>query len=142
VEQWELVARERIRDTMAAYTHSGDQGRVAALADTFTRDGVLEIKGREPAIGRTAIVALLSEAIARGPALRSNGRPRYTRHLVTGLRFEELTPVAARTSAYFLVMTDQGADHWGRYRDELAPVGDRWLFTRRLVRVDPAEHRG
>ncbi|MGH3391691.1 MAG: nuclear transport factor 2 family protein [Actinomadura sp.] len=139
MEQWELVARERIRDTLAAYAHAGDRGRVAALADTFTRDGVLEVKGREPAVGRTAIIAVLSEAIAQGAALRSRGRPRYTRHLVTGLCFEELTPVAARTSAYFLVLTEHGADHWGRYRDELTPVGDRWLFTRRLVRVDPAE---
>jgi hypothetical protein len=140
MERWELVARERIRDTVAAYTHAGDRGQVAALADTFTRDGVLEIKGQEPAVGRTAIIALLSEAISRGAALRSAGRPRYTRHFVTDLRFEELTPVSARTSAYFLVLTELGADHWGRYRDELAPTGDRWLLTKRVVRVDPAEH--
>jgi SnoaL-like domain len=39
VEIWELVVRERIRDTLARYNWSGDAGRLDDLADTFTPDG-------------------------------------------------------------------------------------------------------
>jgi hypothetical protein len=132
MEFWELVARERIRDTMAAYTHNGDRGRVAEMAATFCEDGILDIVGQEPLRGREAIVSLLSGAVERGSGAG------FVRHFVTNLRFDELTPERARTSSYFLVMTADGPDHWGRYRDELVPSGDRWLFTRRTVRVDAA----
>jgi hypothetical protein len=27
-------------------------------------------------------------------------------------------------------------DHWGRYRDEIAPVDGRWLFDHRRVSLD------
>jgi hypothetical protein len=133
----ELVARERIRDTYAAYTHSGDRGRIEDLAEAFTEDGVLHIAGREPAAGRAAIVAMLSGVVAGGTSLRpEEGRPAYVRHFVANLRFDEITPEQARTSAYFLVVNDGGPDHWGRYRDVLVPAGDRWLISERFVRVD------
>ncbi|MCW2884059.1 MAG: hypothetical protein QOE54_875 [Streptosporangiaceae bacterium] len=138
MESWEQVARELIRDTVAAYTHSGDRGQVARLAECFTADGVLEIKGREPAEGRGAIVAMLTGAVERGSAAPADGRPGFVRHFVTNLRFDELTPQRARTSAYFLVLTADGPDHWGRYRDVLVPVGERWLIAHRLVGVDAA----
>ncbi len=141
VDNWEIAARERIRDTMAAYTHSGDRGQIDLLAETFTEDGVLEIDGREPAVGRAAIIAMLSSVVAQGASLRSDRPPLYVRHFVTNLRFDEITPREARTSAYFLVMTDRGPDHWGRYRDRLVPVGDRWLFSRRFVRIDDGGQR-
>lgn len=59
MEMWELVAREQIRDTLARYNWSGDAGRVDDLAETFCRDGVLEIRGFEPLRGRAAIAAFL-----------------------------------------------------------------------------------
>jgi hypothetical protein len=34
------------------------------------------------------------------------------------------------------VHTDIGLDHWGRYRDVLVLVQDRWLFAHRRVQVD------
>lgn len=36
---WELTARERIRDTLARYTWSGDAGRLDDLARAFTPEG-------------------------------------------------------------------------------------------------------
>jgi hypothetical protein len=137
MDDWERVARERIRDTYAAYTHSGDRGRIEDLAETFTEDGVLHIADREPAAGRAAIIAVLSNVVADGANLRPEaGRPRYVRHFVANIRFDEITPEQARTSAYFLVVTDDGPDHWGRYRDTLVPAEDRWLLSERFVRVD------
>ena len=44
----ELIARECVRDTYARYNHAGDRGRLTELADCFTEDGVLELKGRLP----------------------------------------------------------------------------------------------
>ena len=38
--------------------------------------------------------------------------------------------------AYFLVVTDRGPDHWGRYADRYVRAGDAWLFQSRGVRVD------
>ena len=45
-------------------------------------------------------------------------------------------PDAARGASYFFVVTARGPDHWGRYRDVLIPVGDRWLFAHRRIGVD------
>jgi hypothetical protein len=47
-----------------------------------------------------------------------------------------VTPAAIEVSSYFLVITDIGADHWGRYRDRFVPVGDRWLIAHRQVTTD------
>ncbi|SHN17149.1 nuclear transport factor 2 family protein [Cryptosporangium aurantiacum] len=128
-----LAAREAVRDTLAAYTHAGDRYRLDDLAALFTEDGVLEIRGREPARGRAAIVAALT-----APGGESRTTRFFVRHFVTNVWFEELTVDVARVASYFAVLTPSGLDHWGRYRDELVPVGDRWLFRHRRVTVDAA----
>jgi hypothetical protein len=134
---WELQAREAIRDTIAAYHEAGDRYRLDELAACFTEDGVLEVRGQEPAVGRTAIVAMLSRPLvdperSTDPAV---GRF-YVRHHVSSLRFASVSATEALVTAYFLVVTPIGPDHWGRYRDRLVPVGDRWLFRHRLVATD------
>jgi hypothetical protein len=35
-----------------------------------------------------------------------------------------------------------GLDHWGRYLDEFAPVGGRWLITHRREITDAAFEGG
>jgi len=132
----ELIARERVRDTVAAYTHAGDRARLDDLAACFTEDGVLEIKGQRSAQGREAIVRMLGQnAVGDGVDRRSGGRF-FIRHFVTNLRFDRITPERIESSAYFLVFTGAGPDHWGRYRDVLVPEGDRWLFAHRIAAVD------
>ena len=142
MELWELEAREEIRHTIATYSHSGDRMFIEELAATFTEDGVLEVKGLEPAVGRAAIVAFLglgreSSAEPKGEVAEALAHPRgYVRHNVTNIRFDSLTRDEARVSSYFFVVTPIGPDHWGRYRDRLVPVDGRWLFAHRLVAVD------
>jgi hypothetical protein len=34
------------------------------------------------------------------------------------------------------VLTNIGVDHWGRYRDVLVPVENRWLFASRQAIAD------
>jgi hypothetical protein len=136
-EPWELDAREQIRHTVAAYAVAGDSGRVEELAAQFCPDGVLEVHGADAAHGRSAIVAMLMEHVAAG-APADEGRPFFIRHHVTNVLVQSLTRTEAHVVAYFAVYTPDGPDHWGRYRDVLVPVEDRWLLQRRNVRVDAA----
>jgi hypothetical protein len=143
VETWELVARERIRDSIARYTWGGDHLRLDDVAATFCPDGVLEVRGRPPVRGRDAIKVMLggvavddgtAPPTASIPTTRT-GRP-LVRHNVTNIRIGPLTPERAEVSSYFTVLTEIGLDHAGRYRDVLVPVGDEWLFEHRFVSTD------
>src|SRR5882757_8676949 len=89
VEIWELVVRERIRDTLARYNWSGDAGRLEDLADTFCADGVLEIRGLEPLRGRSEIVAFLGGVT--GSITVSAGVKPIVRHNVANVLFNEVT---------------------------------------------------
>jgi ketosteroid isomerase-like protein len=133
VQSWELAAREGIRDAVASYADAGDRFRLDELAALFTDDGVLEVKGMWSATGRAAIVERLATRRARQAM---SDMPFFLRHFVTNLRFVTLEPDRAESTAYFMVLTPAGPDHWGRYRDRWARDGDRWMFTHRLAAVD------
>ena len=133
MELWELVARERVRDTLARYTWSGDGGNVDGLAKTFAKNGELEIRGEQPLRGRKAIRARLDEVAAQPPA---PGETRIVRHNLANIRFTEVRRKRIRVSSYFTVFTEIGLDHFGRYRDLLVPVGDHWLIAHRFVSTD------
>jgi SnoaL-like domain len=134
VEMWELVARERIRDTLARYNWSGDAGRVAGLAETFCADGVLEIRGLRPLCGRSEIASFLS-GVTGDVADNGDVKP-VIRHNLANVLFTGLTPHEAQVSSYFTVVTHIGLDHFGRYRDTLVPDGDTWLIKHRKVSTD------
>jgi hypothetical protein len=134
VEMWELVARERIRDTLARYNWSGDAGRVEGLAETFCADGVLEIRGLRPLRGRSEIASFLS-GVAGGVADNVDVKP-FVRHNLANVLFTGMTPHEAQVSSYFTVVTHIGLDHFGRYRDTLVPDGDTWLIKHRKVSTD------
>ncbi len=145
MEMWELTARERIRDSLALYTWSGDALRLSELAGAFCVDGVLEIRGGDSHRGRQAIVDFLSggsmpvgdEALREARrADAAAGRRRIVRHNVANIRFLELTPTEALVACYFTVFTEMGLDHYGRYRDTLVPEGDHWLIRHRYVSTD------
>jgi hypothetical protein len=137
MEIWELVARERVRDTLALYNWSGDAGRIADLTQSFCPDGELEVRGTATATGRDAIAEFLG-GVAAPPAdaAASPGVKRIVRHTLTNIRFTEVTQERAQVSSYFTVFTEIGLDHYGRYRDVFAPVGDAWLIAHRFVSTD------
>ena len=132
MENWELIARERIRDTLATYNWSGDAFRLEALAAAFCDDGVLEIRGEEPVRGRAAIVALLGGVTTAG----DDEARRVVRHNVTNIRFVAVRADEAQVESYFTVFTEIGLDHFGRYRDTFVPVGAQWLIRHRFVSTD------
>lgn len=135
MELWELVARERIRDSIARYTWSGDSLRLPELLEAFTEDGVLEIRGGEAHRGREAILAFLG-GVGTGTPPAVRGVKRIVRHNLANIRFLELTPERAQVASYFTVFTEIGLDHHGRYRDTFVPVGDEWLLAHRFVSTD------
>src|SRR6478735_3288908 len=136
MEMWELIARERIRDSLAGYTWSGDGLRLDRLASVFCEDGVLEVRGRPPFEGRDAIVAFLGGVGATPVAPSAPAAKRIVRHNVTNVDFLQLEPTEARVATYFTVFTEIGLDHMGRYRDTFVPVGDEWLIRHRFVSTD------
>jgi hypothetical protein len=147
MELWELVARERIRDSLALYTWSGDAFRLDQLAEAFCEDGALEVRGQPPHRGRDAIVAFLGGGAAAGgddearrAARRAeadaSGVRRIVRHNIANIRFVEVTATRASVSSYFTVFTEIGLDHHGRYRDTFVPIGDAWLIEHRFVSTD------
>ena len=135
MEAWELEARERIRETIAAYAHRVDGGRFDDLLELFAPDGVLEVEGEPPLRGRHAIHAFVT---GTGRDLAVGTGAARIRHHVSNVLIELDGPDRARARCYFLAVTDLGVDHWGRYRDVLGRDGDVWRFVHRRVRTDGA----
>lgn len=138
MEIWELTAREQIRDTLARYTWSGDAGRLEELAETFSADGVLEIRDLKTLRGRSEIVAFLS-GVGRNIADSADVKP-IVRHNLANVLFTDVTPEQAEVVSYFTLVTHIGLDHAGRYRDTLVPDGHGWLIKHRRVSNDWAAH--
>lgn len=135
MEHWELAARESIRELVATYTHLVDRGRFDDVVELFVPGGVLEVHGEPAHRGRDAIRTFLGGV---GDDLGVIRPARLVRHHVTNLRIDVESPSAARGACYFLVVTDAGLDHWGRYRDTYAADAARWRFAHRYVRTDGA----
>jgi 3-phenylpropionate/cinnamic acid dioxygenase small subunit len=133
VEPWELAAREEIRELVARYAHFADGGRFDELTALFAEDAELRIDDRPALRGRDAIRAFLGgtrDDLAASPAVHT------IRHHVTSHRIDVTARDAATGACYFLVLSDQGPDHWGRYRDRYVVRDGAWRFAERRVRVD------
>jgi hypothetical protein len=136
VETWEVAARLAIQDTISQYAHAGDRLRLEEVAATFLEEGVLEIRDGATLRGRPAIVTFLAD-VPRGSEGGSRATTRaVVRHHVASIRFVSVAPDAAHVESYFAVYTEIGLDHFGRYRDAFARVGERWLIEHRYVSVD------
>ena len=135
MEAWELAAREAIRHTIASYNYFADRGLFERVSELFAVDGVLEVDGigGARADGRAEVLAFFTGVGNDVTATRPPGR---MQHHVSSVWIDVRAPDDARAASYFTVMTGAGVDHWGRYRDDFVPDGDRWLFAHRLVRTD------
>lgn len=138
MEVWEALAREEIRHVISRYNHAGDRGRLGELAACFAADGALDLADEPPIRGRAAIERRLAAVVSERRS--AAGRP-LVRHHVSSVRIELEGPDAARADSYFLVFTEVGLDHWGRYRDRFARGPAGWRIAERRVRVDGASPR-
>ena len=136
MEVWELDVRESVRQTLADYTAATDRFDLRSLAACFASDGVLEFTGgAQPLVGPEAIETGLGTAVSKDPDPERQA-PTHVRHHVSSIRFGSVARDRVEVSSYFAVHTDIGLDHWGRYRDVLAPLNGRWLFAHRRINVD------
>lgn len=129
----ELIAREQIRELVAAYAHAADSGRFDELVALFADDGVLETPDGQAQRGRAAIRAFL---VGTQTHLAAATTTPLIRHHVSNLYIAMTSPDDATGAAYFLVVTQRGPDHWGRYRDRYIQRDGRWRFAHRRVRLD------
>ncbi len=133
VDASELVARESIRDLVAQYAHGADRGRFDDVAALFADDGVLELPDGRRLAGPAEIRAFLR---GTGETMRAAVADPFIRHHVSSHRIIVESEHAAVGYAYFLVVTERGPDHWGRYVDRYVRVGTTWRFASRRVRLD------
>ena len=131
MENWELVARECIRDTVARYNHAGDSGRFDDMVGCFTETGGLIIVGSTEHFGRAALREFFS-------GVGASAQPGFThlRHCVSNVLIDVESTEAAAVASYFQVITDIGVDHWGRYRDRFVPADGGWRIEQRSVKTD------
>jgi uncharacterized protein (TIGR02246 family) len=133
VEIIELIAREEIREVVAAYAHHADSGRFDEMVALFADDGVLETPDGQEHHGREAIRAFVTGTQTQLAAATISP---LIRHHVANLRIAMSGPDDATGAAYFFVVTQRGPDHWGRYRDRYVRRDGRWRFAHRRVRLD------
>jgi uncharacterized protein (TIGR02246 family) len=127
VRDWEVAAREAVRDLIARYNFCGDRGRFDELLELFADDATL-VTDTATYVGRAAIRQMFVGAV--------DDEPQRIRHFTSTLVIDLTADDRAAARSYFQVLTGSGVDHWGTYRDVLVLEADRWLFSRREVRVD------
>src|SRR5204863_7862101 len=133
MEQWELMARESIRDLVARYNGNGDAGRIDDVVALFAPDAVLDVMGTAHS-GHAEIRGMFEQAIADIAAGSPTERTVVQHHTST-LQIDVTGPTSARARSYFQVIMSGGLDHWGRYVDEFGIVDGRWVFRHRRVTV-------
>jgi hypothetical protein len=140
MEQWELAAREAIRDLVARYNANGDSGRVKEVLELFTPDAVMELGDPGESTRHTGLDEI--KLIFTGTKERwtaeagERGAAPYVRHCVATHQIDLVDEHQAKGRCYFFVIMAHGIDHWGRYIDDYADTDGRWRFTNRVVRVD------
>jgi hypothetical protein len=133
-----------VRQTLADYTAGTDRNRLDDVAACFAPDGALSFTTGTRLVGPAAIAAGLvgPAAIAAGLANQVGGFRAgpvpltHVRHHISSVWFGPVGRDRVEVSSYFLVLTDIGVDHWGRYRDVLILLDGRWLFASREAIVD------
>jgi hypothetical protein len=127
----ELMAREQIRDTIAAVSHAGDGLDLDEYVAAYTEDGILQFRDFVNQ-GREAI----RKWIGRGIRAREKNPTHFVRHSVTSTRIKLVAADRAEVYSYYHVYSHAGPDHFGDYRDVFEQCGDRWLIKHRIVGLD------
>ena len=142
MEHWELVARESIRDLVARYNANGDSGRFDPMLELFAEDATMELPSASSGgahdgvhVGRAAIRGMF-EGVATNTGDRAGAGAKFIRHFTATHQIDLLSESEAKGRCYYVVLTDRGVDHWGRYIDDYRRIEDRWVFWYRRVTLD------
>ncbi len=129
-----LLARESVAELLSLYVHHMDRGRTEEFLELFAREGTWNIASgggfdHGEFTGRDAIRAHLEYM----KGLTAEDDASFLRHHVSSVRIFVDSSTQARADAYFIALTPEGPDHWGRYRDRAVLEGGRWRFALRSV---------
>lgn len=134
----DLLAREAIRDTMAAYTTAGDRLKIDDFVACFTDDAVIESEHVPEARafryeGRAAIRAWQERWLAGAGGTHG---ATFVRHHLSTSKIDLGGGDTARARTYWVAWTDIGPDHAGYYLDRFRKEGETWLIAHRRIRMD------
>jgi hypothetical protein len=120
-----MSLRDEIETTIYAYAWGYDDDELDLLASAFAEGAVLNHALDGSTVnGPEAIRAWMDE---KRQVFRDAGE--QPRHMIASSRCY-MTMMVTRSDGSIY------AHHAGRYFDRYARVGDRWLFSERLIRVD------
>lgn len=139
----ERAAIEGIRKTMAEYIFYTDNGRIAEFGALFGESGEFVLPDGSSYKGGVAITALLHSHAAYFGTNPAAAPPGYLRHHLTTVKISLTGDITAEAESYFMSVTQERVDHWGKWLDQFAcdPSG-RWLFARRVVITDGYDPAG
>ncbi|MDE0215457.1 MAG: nuclear transport factor 2 family protein [bacterium] len=135
MEQWELIARDSIRDLVARYNANGDSGRFDQVMELFAPNAVMRTPMQPDKHGVDEIRTIFTDAQDTLSEI-GGGTPKYIRHHTATHQIDLLSPTEAKGRCYYHVIMEHGLDHWGRYIDRYGVVDGRWLFTERTATMD------
>jgi len=137
METWKLSAIEGVRKTLAEYVIFTDNTRTEEFGALFTADGAFVLPDGSTVVGPAAIVALLKGHQAYFAANPAAAPPGYLRHQITTENIDIISERQAKVEAYFMTLSAERVDHWGRWIDDLEKEDDgRWRFKKRIVITD------
>lgn len=137
----ESIAIEAIRRTINSYTIAGDSRHREPFATLWADNALFEFDGFPPVPGFrsegakeiAARTASWNPDPAKDPSF---AKTRFIRHNLTTSLIELTGQDTARAKTYFIVFTEIGQDHMGRYEDKLVRQNERWLFSHRRIALD------
>lgn len=119
---------EGVRRAQSAYAEAIDAGRSDDVAAVFTEDGVVDVEGMDPLVGRETIRRTYAGWDPAGSQ----------RHLIANLHVTAWNEQEATATAD-VVLLKQGDGGWGislvgRYEDTVRNEDGVWRFARRTTR--------
>jgi hypothetical protein len=125
-----------IMHTMSIYQFGIDDGDFEQVGTAFASDATLQFSNGMQVSGRAAICDTLSQRLQNRLRNVTSGTV-FQRHNLTTRLIEVTQPDAARARSYFMVTSEIGMDHAGRYEDRFSlHEGGRWLISSRKIHVE------
>lgn len=127
----ELRTRIGVAHVMATYQFLADAGKIRQLSELFAPDAVFETDSAR-FVGPDGVLGFFAQT--KDAFLAADFLP--ARHHLSSVYVDPRPDGSASTYACFQFVGSRGLDHWGTYRDEIAPGGGGWHFIRRRVTVE------